>query len=84
MLRDGYQIHAENLSVQVFHASVVHAIDGIGIALNHVTKVVETVHGIVNVDAFAVHVNDVTTVDDVGDTGVEILQGLIGQSRYVV
>lgn len=65
--------HAEDLPVEIIQASVVVRIDGIGIALNHIAKMVETIYGVVNVDLFAVHVNDVAAVYGIRDTGVNIL-----------
>lgn len=82
--RNGYQVRAQNLPVQVVHVSVVLKIDGIGIALDDVTKVVETIFVIVNVDAFAVHINDVATVDDIGDTSVEVFQGLSNNRNPII
>jgi len=51
-------------------------IDGIAIALDHVTKMIETVYSIININVFAIHINDIATVDSIGDTSMEILQGL--------
>lgn len=57
--------------------SIVRRIDGISIALNHVAKIVETIYGVVNVNMFAMYVNDVAFIDGIREANMDFLYGLV-------
>lgn len=68
--------YPKDFSVQWVQVSIVHGIDGIGVSLDNVAEMIDTVHGIVNIDGRAVHMNDMATVNGVRDANMDVLQGL--------
>lgn len=56
--------------------SIIPGIDGIGVSLDNVAEMIETVHGIVNIDLLAVRINDMADVNSVRDANMNVLQGL--------
>lgn len=76
VLGDVYRVYAEDLPIQWIYASIICGIDGIGITMDNVAEMIETVHSIVNVDMFAVRVDKIAAIDGVGDANMEVLQGL--------
>lgn len=71
-----YRAYAKNLPVQWIYVSVIRGIDRIGITMDNVAEMIKTVHSLVNVDMFAVHVDENTAIDGVGDAKMEVVQSL--------
>lgn len=71
-----YRAYAKNLPVQWIYVSVIRGIDGIGITMDNVAEMIKTVHRLVNVDMFVIHVDENTAIDGVGDASMVVVQSL--------